>query len=87
MNHSDVVYPALMRPCAKMRCEEAAQASVAVRYADRTAVVELLSSERDPNLLDLCGSHASRLTPPRGWRLLDQRPEAILEEAPVQASA
>lgn len=74
-----------MRPCAKMRCDEAAAASVAVRYVDRTAIVEPLSRERDPNLLDLCEPHASKLTPPKGWRLLDERPVGL--EAPVQASA
>lgn len=76
-----------MRLCAKMGCDEAADASVAVRYADRTAVVEALSPERDPNLLDLCDPHASRLTAPRGWTLLDQRPAALDLEAGVQVSA
>lgn len=80
-----VVYPPHMRPCAKMRCEETAAASVAVRYADRTAIVEDLSLERDPNLLDLCETHASRLTAPMGWRLIDQRP--ALQGAEVQVSA
>jgi len=82
-----VVYPARMRPCAKMRCEEAAAASVAVRYSDRTAIVQPLSSERNPNLLDLCEPHASRLTPPRGWRLLDERPALLDAGAGVQVSA
>lgn len=70
-----------------MRCEETAAASVAVRYVDRTAIVEPLSPERDPNLLDLCEAHASGLTAPRGWRLLDQRPELQDAEAGVQISA
>ncbi|HEX6209026.1 MAG TPA: DUF3499 family protein [Actinomycetota bacterium] len=76
-----------MRRCAKMRCEEVAAASVAVRYSDRTAIVEPLSAERDPNLLDLCEPHASSLTAPRGWRLVDQRPGAMELPSPVHASA
>ena len=82
-----MVYPPHMRPCAKMRCEEAAAASVAVRYVDRTAIVQPLSPERDPNLLDLCEAHASGLTAPRGWRVLDERPAALDVEAGVQVSA
>lgn len=76
-----------MRPCAKLRCEETAAASVAVRYADRTAIVDALSYERDPNLLDLCDRHASGLTAPRGWRLVDQRPGVPRrgEQIPVSA--
>jgi hypothetical protein len=32
-----------------------------------------LSPDRDPNLVDLCGEHAERLTPPIGWRIVRQR--------------
>lgn len=61
-----------------MRCGEEPGATVALRYADRSVWVRDLLAERDPNLLDLCGKHADSLTPPRGWRILDER-------APVRA--
>lgn len=76
-----------MRICAKLLCEETATASVSVRYSDRTAIVEELSPERDPNVLDLCDPHASSLTPPRGWRLLDQRSTLRGAEAGVHVRA
>lgn len=87
VDHIGVVYPAAMRPCAKLRCEETAAASVTVRYADRTAIVEALWHERDPNLLDLCDRHASGLTAPRGWRLVDQRSGVSRQGEQVPVSA
>lgn len=62
-----------MRPCAKMRCEEPAAATVALRYAERVVWIRDLLPRRDPNLLDLCAGHADRLTPPLYWRRLDER--------------
>lgn len=73
-----------MRSCAKMGCGEAAQASVAVRYEARTAVIGALAPTHDPNLLDLCDEHAGRLTPPRGWRLVDERREVAATDGGVQ---
>jgi hypothetical protein len=32
-----------------------------------------LAGEPDPNLLDLCGEHVDRLTPPLGWTVRDAR--------------
>jgi hypothetical protein len=64
-----------MRQCAKMRCEERAVATVALRYAERVVWIRDLLPQNDPNLLDLCVSHAGRLTPPLRWRLLDERSE------------
>jgi hypothetical protein len=32
-----------------------------------------LLEERDPNLLDLCRTHAEKLTAPFGWELRDER--------------
>jgi hypothetical protein len=62
-----------MRQCAKMRCEERAAATVALRYAERVVWIRDLLPQHDPNLLDLCVAHADRLTPPLRWRLLDER--------------
>ena len=83
-NHPDVIYAPAMRSCAKMGCGDPAEASVAVRYAARTAVIGALSATHDPNLLDLCHRHAGRLTPPRGWRLLDERREVAATDGGVE---
>jgi hypothetical protein len=32
-----------------------------------------LTGDPDPNLLDLCGEHIDRLTPPIGWTVRDAR--------------
>lgn len=72
-NDNGVIYPAAMRKCAKMRCDLEAVTTVAVRYADRTVLIRQLASGRDPNLLDLCASHAEALTPPLKWRMVDER--------------
>ncbi len=39
-------------------------------YADSTAVVGPLATVREPHSWDLCLSHASRITAPRGWELV-----------------
>ena len=65
-----------MRICAKMRCGAEPVATVSLAYAARQVIVAELTSERDPNLLDLCRDHVGRLTPPVGWAVRDQRAEA-----------
>ena len=42
-------------------------------YAHARAWLDPLIPERDPHAYDLCDRHASRLTPPHGWALLDRR--------------
>jgi hypothetical protein len=49
---------------------------VALRYGDREVLVGDLTPEADPSLVDLCLEHAERLTPPIGWRIIDQRTRA-----------
>ena len=39
-------------------------------YSDSTAVVGPLATVREPHSWDLCLSHASRITAPRGWELV-----------------
>lgn len=53
-------------------------ATVCLRYDAREVVVGDLSAEPDPGHLDLCGEHAGRLTPPRGWTVLDRRSGAAV---------
>jgi hypothetical protein len=39
-------------------------------YSDSTAVIGPLATAREPHSWDLCVSHASRITAPRGWELV-----------------
>jgi hypothetical protein len=64
---------AVVRECGKFGCREQAEATAALRYRERVLWVGDLVPHRDPNLLDLCGSHADRLTAPYRWRRLDER--------------
>ncbi len=68
-----------------MRCGHEPVATVSLSYAERQVRVDHLLEERDPNLLDLCRDHVSRMTPPVGWTLLDVREprEAHLEARPI----
>ena len=63
-----------MRTCAKLRCRSQASVTLALRYGDREVLVDRLSPDADPNLVDLCREHADLLTPPIGWRIVDLRP-------------
>jgi hypothetical protein len=59
-----------------MRCNAEPAATVSLQYADRQVVIDDLSGERDPNLLDLCDEHVARMTPPVGWTVRDERVSA-----------
>jgi uncharacterized protein DUF3499 len=67
-----------MRTCAKLRCRTEATVTVTLRYRDREVVVGELTPDTDPTLVDLCGEHADRLTPPIGWRIIDVRVPAAV---------
>jgi len=62
-----------MRTCAKIRCAAEAVATIGLSYEQRTVVVGALVADPNPNLLDLCSQHVEALTPPRGWRVRDER--------------
>src|SRR5207253_11146409 len=62
-----------MRRCAKMNCDQPPSATVTLSYGSREVLVDDLLGEPDPNLLDLCPTHVSRMTPPIGWSLHDRR--------------
>jgi hypothetical protein len=52
--------------------------TLALRYGDREVLVGELAPDTDPSLVDLCLEHADRLTPPLGWRIVDQRVAAAV---------
>lgn len=46
-------------------------------YASRTAWLDDLAPESDPNQYDLCPAHADRLAVPMGWSRTDRRATAV----------
>jgi hypothetical protein len=72
-NHIFVIYPSVMRSCAKLGCPEPAAATIGIRYGARELLVADLLPQHDPNLIDLCEGHTGRLKPPFGWRRIESR--------------
>ncbi len=71
-------YVALMfrqRLCARPGCGAPATAVLTFQYAIRTVWL-LDQGDPDPAAIDLCGRHADRLSPPRGWTGHDHRASA-----------
>jgi hypothetical protein len=60
-----------------MRCDREPVATVTLAYREREVVIEELTDERDPQLLDLCREHTSLLTPPVGWTVMDRREQVL----------
>jgi hypothetical protein len=60
---------------------------MATRYHDRILWIADLIPERDPNLIDLCDSHADTMIAPYGWELVDdRRPVEVPELVPQPLS-
>jgi len=68
----------LVRRCSRTACSEAAVATLTYVYADQTAVLGPLSTYAEPHSYDLCESHSSRLSAPRGWNVLRLAPDPSL---------
>lgn len=65
---------AVDRPCARPGCPAPARATLTFSYASREVLLDRLTEEDQPQGYDLCGPHAGRTDPPRGWQLEDRRP-------------
>lgn len=63
------------RPCSRPGCPAPAQATLTFRYDSREASLGELSADPTPAGYDLCATHADRTGPPRGWELVDARPD------------
>jgi phosphomannomutase len=63
------------RPCARPSCPAPARATLSFSYATAEAHLDRLSDAADPQRYDLCARHAARTEPPRGWDLVDRRPD------------
>ena len=74
MSPSTVV--AVARQCSRTGCSDHAAVTLTYQYAHAQVWLDVLSAERDPHAYDLCARHASRLTAPQGWQVLDRRAPA-----------
>ncbi len=63
------------RRCARPGCNDVAQATLTFRYDLQQAWVLPLTEEASPATYDLCGPCADKTRPPRGWGLVDERPD------------
>ncbi len=56
-------------------------------YAGRHVVLDELAAAADPNLLELCATHAERFRPPQGWSMEDRRLIDVTESNISRADA
>ncbi|WP_159925861.1 DUF3499 domain-containing protein [Rhodococcus sp. WAY2] len=59
-----------LRRCCRPGCKNPAVATLTYVYSDSTAVVGPLATVDEPHSWDLCDTHASRITAPKGWELV-----------------
>ena len=55
------------RQCSKIACSRPATSTLTYVYAEQTAVLGPLATYAEPHSYDLCETHATKLTAPRGW--------------------
>lgn len=65
---------AVRRRCSRAACGDPATATLVFSYDEQVARLVELADEAEPQTYDLCGRHADRTSPPRGWELADTRP-------------
>lgn len=58
------------RRCCRPGCQNPAVATLTYVYSDSTAVVGPLATVAEPHSWDLCETHGSRITAPRGWEMV-----------------
>ena len=73
----------LSRRCSRTACTDVAVATLTYVYAESQAVVGPLAAAHEPHQYDLCETHATRLTAPRGWEVVrfDGPPAVVLPSA------
>jgi hypothetical protein len=59
-----------MRACSRPTCNQPAVASLTYDYAESTAVLGPLPTNREPHAFELCEKHANNFTAPRGWQVI-----------------
>ena len=65
--------PIVNRRCARPGCGRPATTTLSYAYAQRTVWLDDLHAEDSPANHDLCGPHADRTQPPKGWDMSDRR--------------
>ncbi len=61
------------RSCSRPGCDTPPAATLVFSYEEQVARLVDLTDEREPQAYDLCGRHADRTSPPRGWDMADAR--------------
>ena len=72
------------RACSRPGCPALAIATLSMQYGEQQARLTDLTAQKTPERYDLCGPHADRTDPPRGWHLDDQRSDE--EVVPVSVA-
>lgn len=70
-------FAGVTRQCSRPGCSQVAEATLTYVHGAATAWLDALSADRDPHAYDLCDTHASRISVPRGWQLVDRRQRAL----------
>lgn len=58
------------RRCSRSGCSEPATSTLTYVYSDSTAVLGPLATQAEPHCYDLCRSHSTALSAPRGWEVI-----------------
>ncbi|WP_255416242.1 DUF3499 domain-containing protein [Tessaracoccus sp. OH4464_COT-324] len=64
-----------MRKCSRTACLAPAVATMTFAYADSTAVLGPLATDREPGAYDLCARHAESISVPMGWEMIRLSPD------------
>ena len=64
------VTPVRSRSCSRTGCSARATSTLTYAYADSTAVLGPLGLRAEPGTYDLCATHSSSLSVPRGWDVI-----------------
>ncbi len=67
----------MIRRCARPGCGSEAATTLSYAYAERVVWLDDLHENAHPANYDLCGFHARRTRPPKGWELRDRRGPAV----------
>ena len=63
----------MVRPCSRPLCQQDAEVVMRFDYDARHVLLDWSPADHDPNHMELCGPHADRFSPPRGWTVDDLR--------------
>ena len=75
----------MSRRCARPGCGQSADTTLSFDYSTRQVWLDALHPFDSPANHDLCGRHADRTHPPRGWALRDRRASATDAQVLVEA--